>query len=122
MEQRDIVLTRVGHSLRAIAMQGITNDKKRDAVDGHDGGWVAPRLGRGLDEGVPRGAGRQARPVGKAAPRRQRRHPLARRLAGRQRLRAHPQPDRAAKIFKKMSTDEEFAEFLTLPLYEESTF
>ena len=30
--------------------------------------------------------------------------------------------DRAAQIFEKMSTDEEFAEFLTLPLYEESTF
>ena len=30
-------------------------------------------------------------------------------------------PD-AAQIFEKMSTDEAFAEFLTLPLYEESTF
>jgi malate synthase len=30
--------------------------------------------------------------------------------------------DRAAQIFEKMSTDEAFAEFLTLPLYEESTF
>jgi malate synthase len=30
--------------------------------------------------------------------------------------------DRASQIFEKMSTDEEFAEFLTLPLYEESTF
>jgi malate synthase len=26
---------------------------------------------------------------------------------------------RAAEIFEKMSTSEEFAEFLTLPLYEE---
>jgi malate synthase len=30
--------------------------------------------------------------------------------------------DRAAQIFEKMSTDEAFAEFLTLPLYEESSF
>ena len=30
--------------------------------------------------------------------------------------------DRAAQIFEKMSTDEDFAEFLTLPLYEESSF
>jgi len=30
--------------------------------------------------------------------------------------------DRAAKIFEKMSTDSAFAEFLTLPLYEESSF
>jgi malate synthase len=30
--------------------------------------------------------------------------------------------DRAARIFEKMSTDDEFAEFLTLPLYEESSF
>jgi malate synthase len=27
--------------------------------------------------------------------------------------------DRAARIFEQMSTQEEFAEFLTLPLYEE---
>ena len=27
--------------------------------------------------------------------------------------------DRAAQIFEQMSTQEEFAEFLTLPLYEE---
>jgi malate synthase len=27
--------------------------------------------------------------------------------------------DRAAEIFTQMSTQEEFAEFLTLPLYEE---
>jgi len=30
--------------------------------------------------------------------------------------------DRAAQIFEKMSTDSAFAEFLTLPLYEESSF
>ena len=30
--------------------------------------------------------------------------------------------ERAAQIFEKMSTDTAFAEFLTLPLYEESTF
>jgi malate synthase len=30
--------------------------------------------------------------------------------------------DRAAQIFEKMSTDDAFAEFLTLPLYEEATF
>ena len=30
--------------------------------------------------------------------------------------------DRAAEIFEKMSTDEDFAEFLTLPLYEEASF
>jgi len=30
--------------------------------------------------------------------------------------------DRAAQIFEKMSTDDEFAEFLTLPLYEEASF
>ena len=30
-----------------------------------------------------------------------------------------PTYDRAAKIFEQMSTSEDFAEFLTLPLYEE---
>jgi malate synthase len=30
-----------------------------------------------------------------------------------------PTYDRAAEIFEQMSTSEEFAEFLTLPLYEE---
>jgi malate synthase len=30
--------------------------------------------------------------------------------------------DRAAQIFEKLSADDEFAEFLTLPLYEESSF
>jgi malate synthase len=30
-----------------------------------------------------------------------------------------PTYDRAAQIFERMSTAEEFAEFLTLPLYEE---
>jgi malate synthase len=30
--------------------------------------------------------------------------------------------DRAAQIFEKMSTDADFAEFLTLPLYEEASF
>jgi len=30
--------------------------------------------------------------------------------------------DRAAQIFEKMSTDTAFAEFLTLPLYEEASF
>jgi len=30
--------------------------------------------------------------------------------------------DRAAQIFEKMSTDSAFAEFLTLPLYEEASF
>jgi malate synthase len=30
-----------------------------------------------------------------------------------------PTYDRAAQIFEKMSTQESFAEFLTLPLYEE---
>jgi malate synthase len=30
-----------------------------------------------------------------------------------------PSYDRAAQIFEKMSTSETFAEFLTLPLYEE---
>ena len=30
-----------------------------------------------------------------------------------------PTYDRAAQIFEQMSTQEEFAEFLTLPLYEE---
>ena len=44
----------------AIAMQGIINDKKRDATDGYDGGWVAhPGLVDAVDEGVPRGARRK---------------------------------------------------------------
>jgi malate synthase len=30
--------------------------------------------------------------------------------------------ERAAQIFEKMSTDATFAEFLTLPLYEETSF
>ena len=101
------------------AMAGIIADKKRDATDGYDGGWVAhPGLveasmkefvavlgdrpnqfdkqkpevevtaGELLDF-RPGGADHRSRP----AHEHQRRHPLPRRLAGRQRLRADPQPD-----------------------------
>ncbi|MGT2494583.1 hypothetical protein ACU4GD_39515 [Cupriavidus basilensis] len=101
----------------AIAMHGIINDKKRDATDGYDGGWVrSPRPGRAGHEGIRGSAGRHAQPVRQAtrddvnvtrqgpaglpagnadhrsrpAHEHQRRHPLPRLLAGRQRLRAHP--------------------------------
>ena len=186
----------------AIAMAGIISDKKRDAIDGYDGGWVAHpglvepamkeflavlgdkpnqfekqqpdvNVTRGRPAELPAGAAdHRSRP----AHEHQRRHPLPRLLAGRQRLRADPQPDgrrrhrrdqplagvavdplarracsttaarspprwcarwcreelakikaggfegkfdRAAEIFEQMSTQDEFAEFLTLPLYEE---
>ena len=84
-----------------------SHDKQRDATDGYDGGWVAhPGLVEAGDEGIPRGARRQAEPVGASSARRarhggrparlpardadhrgrpaqqhQRRHPLPRRLA-----------------------------------------
>ena len=103
----------------AIAMQGIINDKKRDATDGYDGGWVAhpglvePAMKEFLavlgdkpnqwekqrdDVEVTAGAtaglpARDAHHRGRPALQHQRRHPLPRRLAGRQRLRADPQPD-----------------------------
>ena len=46
---------------------------------------------------VPRGAGAKVKAAGAQA----------------------PTYDRAAQIFEQMSTPDEFAEFLTLPLYEE---
>jgi citrate lyase beta subunit len=102
----------------AIAMAGIVSDKKRDATDGYDGGWVAhPGLVEPAMKEFLAVPGRQAEPVGEAARGRagrrrrpaglpardadhrgrpaqqhQRRHPLPGRLARRQRLRADPQP------------------------------
>ena len=187
-----------------VAMGGVRTDKARDATDGYDGGWVAhPGLvelamteftkvlgdkPNQIDKQRPDvevTAARTARLQAGSADHRsgpalqhQRRHPLPRQLAGRQWLRADPQPDgrrghrrdqplagmavdpfakgvlddgrkvtaemvramipeelakvkevapngdnpsyaRAAVIFEEMSTSEEFAEFLTLPLYEE---
>jgi malate synthase len=89
----------------AIAMEGIISDKRRDATDGYDGGWVAhpglvapamkeaasgrEREGRRPARLQARGPDHRARP----AHEHQRGHPLPGRLAGRQRLRADPQPD-----------------------------
>jgi malate synthase len=188
----------------AIAMQGIVNDKKRDATDGYDGGWVAhpglvepamkeflavlgdkpnqwekqrpdvevtaaqlldfqpetPITEAGLRYNInvgihylgawlagngcvpihnlmedaataeisrsqvwqwirsPKGVLEDGRKVTAALVRPLIKEELAK-------IKATPavgQFDRAAQIFEKMSTDEAFAEFLTLPLYEESTF
>ena len=100
------------------ALAGIRHDKTRDANDGFDGGWVAhPGLvGIAMEEFVKvlgdrpnqwdkqrddtfgpkdwlelpaRAADHRSRP----AQQHQRRHPLPRLMAGRQRLRADPQPD-----------------------------
>ena len=185
-----------------VAMAGIIADKRRDAIDGYDGGWVAhPGLVEAsmkefvavlgdrpnqFDKQKPEVAGQGRRPArlqargadhrGRPAHEHQRRHPLPRRLARRQRLRADPQPDgrrrhrrdqpqrrsgsgsarpRACsttaarsppswcarscprswrrsrpaassasstappRSSPQMSTQDAFAEFLTLPLYEE---
>jgi malate synthase len=99
------------------ALAGIRHDKTRDANDGFDGGWVAhPGLvAIAMEEFVKvlgdkpnqfEAGRRQVRPGAVAglppdhpdhrsrpAQQHQRRHPLPRLLAGRQRLRAHPQPD-----------------------------
>jgi malate synthase len=188
----------------AIAMQGIINDKKRDATDGYDGGWVAhpglvepamkeflavlgdkpnqwdkqrpdvdvttaqlldfqpetPITEAGLRYNINVGihylgawlAGNGCVPIhnlmedaataeisrsqvwqwirspkgvlddGRKVTAAMVRPLVAEELA---RIKATPAAgefDRAAQIFEKMSTDEAFAEFLTLPLYEESTF
>src|SRR5471030_2695142 len=188
----------------AIAMQGIINDKRRDATDGYDGGWVAhpglveasmkeflavlgdkpnqwekqrpdvqasaaqlldfqpetPITEAGLRYNInvgvhylgawlagngcvpihnlmedaataeisrsqvwqwirsPKGVLDDGRKVTAALVR-----PLiAEELAKIKATPAIGEFDRAAQIFEKMSTDKAFAEFLTLPLYEESTF
>ncbi len=188
----------------AIAMQGIINDKKRDATDGYDGGWVAhpglveasmkeflavlgdkpnqwekqrpdvnvttaqlldfqpetPITEAGLRYNInvgvhylgawlagngcvpihnlmedaataeisrsqvwqwirsPKGVLDDGRKVTAALVR-----PLiVEELAKIKATAAVGEFDRAAEIFEKMSTDEAFAEFLTLPLYEEATF
>jgi malate synthase len=188
----------------AIAMQGIISDKKRDATDGYDGGWVAhpglveasmkeflavlgdkpnqwekqrpdvnvtaaqllefqpetPITEAGLRYNINVGihylgawlAGNGCVPIhnlmedaataeisrsqvwqwirspkgvlddGRKVTAAMVRPLVAEELA---RIKATPaigEFDRAAQIFEKMSTDEAFAEFLTLPLYEESTF
>jgi malate synthase len=100
------------------ALAGIRHDKTRDANDGYDGGWVAhPGLVPIAMEEFVKVLGDKPQPVGKAARRHlrtqglaqlparaadhrsrraqqhQRRHPLPRFVARRQRLRADPQPD-----------------------------
>ena len=188
----------------AIAMQGIINDKKRDATDGYDGGWVAhpglvepamkeflavlgdkpnqwekqrddvqvtgaqlldfqpetPITEAGLRYNINVGihylgawlAGNGCVPIhnlmedaataeisrsqvwqwirspkgvlddGRKVTADMVRPLVAEELAKIKATPAVGQFDRAAQIFEKMSTDEAFAEFLTLPLYEESTF
>ena len=188
----------------AIAMQGIINDKKRDATDGYDGGWVAhpglvepamkeflavlgdkpnqwekqredvavtaaqlldfqpetPITEAGLRYNINVGvhylgawlAGNGCVPIhnlmedaataeisrsqvwqwirspkgvlddGRKVTAGMVRPLVAEELAKIKATPAVGQFDRAAQIFEKMSTDEAFAEFLTLPLYEESTF
>jgi len=188
----------------AIAMQGIVNDKKRDATDGYDGGWVAhpglvepamkeflavlgdrpnqwekqradvdvtaaqlldfqpetPITEAGLRYNINVGihylgawlAGNGCVPIhnlmedaataeisrsqvwqwirspkgvlddGRKVTAGMVRQLVAEELAKIKATPAVGQFDRAAQIFEKMSTDEAFAEFLTLPLYEESTF
>jgi malate synthase len=188
----------------AIAMQGIINDKKRDAGDGYDGGWVAhpglvepamkeflavlgdkpnqwekqrddvnvtaaqlldfqpetPITEAGLRNNINVGihylgawlAGNGCVPIhnlmedaataeisrsqvwqwirspkGVLDDGRKVTAEMVRPLVGEELARikatgAVGEFDRAAQIFEKMSTDSEFAEFLTLPLYEESSF
>ena len=188
----------------AIAMQGIINDKKRDAGDGYDGGWVAhpglvepamkeflavlgdkpnqwekqrddvnvaaaqlldfqpeaPITEAGLRNNINVGihylgawlAGNGCVPIhnlmedaataeisrsqvwqwirspkGVLDDGRKVSADMVRPLVGEELARikatgAVGEFDRAAQIFEKMSTDEAFAEFLTLPLYEESSF
>ena len=188
----------------AIAMQGIINDKRRDATDGYDGGWVAhpglveasmkeflavlgdkpnqwdkqrpdvqvsqaqlldfqpetPITEAGLRYNINVGihylgawlAGNGCVPIhnlmedaataeisrsqvwqwirspkgvlddGRKVTAEMVRPLVAEELARIKATAAIGQFDRAAQIFEKMSTDEAFAEFLTLPLYEESTF
>ncbi len=188
----------------AIAMQGIINDKKRDATDGYDGGWVAhpglvepamkeflavlgdrpnqwekqradvnvtaaqlldfqpetPITEAGLRYNINVGihylgawlAGNGCVPIhnlmedaataeisrsqvwqwirspkgvlddGRKVTAGMVRPLVTEELAKIKATPAIGQFDRAAQIFEKMSTDEAFAEFLTLPLYEESTF
>jgi len=188
----------------AIAMQGIINDKKRDATDGYDGGWVAhpglveasmkeflavlgdkpnqwekqrpdvnvtqaqlldfqpetPITETGLRYNINVGihylgawlAGNGCVPIhnlmedaataeisrsqvwqwirspkgvlddGRKVTAAMVRPLVAEELAKIKATPAVGEFDRAAQIFEKMSTDEAFAEFLTLPLYEESTF
>ncbi len=188
----------------AIAMQGIINDKRRDATDGYDGGWVAhpglveasmkeflavlgdrpnqwdkqrpdvavttaqlldfqpetPITETGLRYNINVGihylgawlAGNGCVPIhnlmedaataeisrsqvwqwirspkgvlddGRKVTAAMVRPLVAEELAKIKATAAVGEFDRAAQIFEKMSTDEAFAEFLTLPLYEESTF
>src|SRR5471030_583157 len=188
----------------AVAMQGIINDKKRDATDGYDGGWVAhpglveasmkeflavlgdkpnqwekqrpdvqasaaqlldfqpetPITEAGLRYNINVGvhylgawlAGNGCVPIhnlmedaataeisrsqvwqwirspkgvlddGRKVTAAMVRPLVAEELAKIKATPAIGEFDRAAQIFEKMSTDEAFAEFLTLPLYEESTF
>jgi malate synthase len=188
----------------AIAMQGIINDKKRDATDGYDGGWVAhpglveasmkeflavlgdkpnqwekqrpdvnvttaqlldfqpetPITEAGLRYNINVGihylgawlAGNGCVPIhnlmedaataeisrsqvwqwirspkgvlddGRKVTAAMVRPLVAEELAKIKATPAVGEFDRAAQIFEKMSTDEAFAEFLTLPLYEESSF
>ena len=188
----------------AVAMQGIINDKKRDATDGYDGGWVAhpglveasmkeflavlgdkpnqwekqrddvsvtqaqlldfqpetPITETGLRYNINVGihylgawlAGNGCVPIhnlmedaataeisrsqvwqwirspkgvlddGRKVTAAMVRPLVAEELAKIKATPAIGEFDRAAQIFEKMSTDEAFAEFLTLPLYEESTF
>jgi len=188
----------------AVAMQGIINDKRRDATDGYDGGWVAhpglvepamkeflavlgdkpnqwekqrpdvsvtaaqlldfqpetPITEAGLRYNINVGihylgawlAGNGCVPIhnlmedaataeisrsqvwqwirspkgvlddGRKVTAAMVRPLIAEELAKIKATAALGEFDRAAQIFEKMSTDEAFAEFLTLPLYEESTF
>ncbi len=188
----------------AIAMQGIINDKKRDATDGYDGGWVAhpglveasmkeflavlgdkpnqwekqrddvsvtqaqlldfqpetPITETGLRYNINVGihylgawlAGNGCVPIhnlmedaataeisrsqvwqwirspkgvlddGRKVTAAMVRPLVAEELAKIKATSAVGEFDRAAQIFEKMSTDEAFAEFLTLPLYEEASF
>src|SRR5476651_1148860 len=101
-----------------VAMGGVRNDKARDATDGYDGGWVASGPGRSGHDRIQESAGRPAEPDRQAASgyrsdrrrldavragsadyrsrfalQHQCRHTLPGQLAGRQWLRAHPQPD-----------------------------
>ncbi len=78
----------------AVAMAGIISDKKRDATDGYDGGWVAhPGLVEPAMKEFLAVLGDKPNQFEKQRPDVQCRDPLPGCLAGRQRLRADPQLD-----------------------------
>src|SRR5206468_2404086 len=118
----------------AIAMAGIIADKRRDATDGYDGAWLG---GNGcvpihnlMEDAATAEISRSQvwqwirSPKGVLDDGRKVTAELVRTLVPEELAKIKEggfegKFDRAAQIFEQMSTQDEFAEFLTLPLYEE---